>query len=212
MYKKVFISFLLLTLINFIAGCSSFHSVSISEYKQIEEEEGKPTEIYVKTKANQWYHFTNSNYYIENDTLFGKAKVMVRDRPFEGKFALAVIKTIQVEYFASEYSSPITVSQYQKVVTENGKPDEIYLTKNDDNKYHFMKTDYYIENDTLYGKGKLILDREELINKNIALSDIESMGVEGTNWITSSYLGFGIFITLLGVIFIIWLFSQILGN
>ena len=133
MYKKALIRLLLIAFINFTAGCSSFHSVSISEYKQVEEEEGKPIEIYVKTKANQWYHFTNSNFYIENDTL--------------------------------------------------------------------------------YGKGELLLnDEEEIINTKIALSDIESMGVEGTNWITSSYLGIGIFFTLLGVIAIIWIFSKILSN
>jgi len=133
MYKKVIISFLLRAFINFIAGCSSFHSVSVSEYKQVEEEEGKPIEIYVKTKANQWYHFTNSNFYIENDTL--------------------------------------------------------------------------------YGKGELLLNDEEgIINTKIALSDIESMGVEGTNWIASSFLGMGIFFTLLGVIAIIWIFSKILSN
>ena len=129
MYKKVLISFLLFAFINFIAGCSSFHSVSVSEYKQVEEEEGKPIEIYVKTKTDQWYHFTNSNFYIENDTL--------------------------------------------------------------------------------YGKGELLLnDDGGIINTKIALSDIESMGVEGTNWVVTSYLGlFFISVAIVFVIFVGWLFS-----
>ena len=115
--------------INFIAGCSSFHSVSVSEYKQVEEEEGKPIEIYVKTKTNLWYHFTNSNFYIENDTL--------------------------------------------------------------------------------YGKGELLLsDEEGMINTKIALSDIESMGVEGTNWTLTSWLGLFFIGIVIGFVVIVgWLFS-----
>ncbi len=188
MYKKVFISFLILTLINFIAGCYSFQPVNVTEYQRIEEEDGKQNEIYVITKDYQEYHF-NSNFYIENDTLFGEVKVMVKELPFEGKFALGEIETIQVDYFAFEYSSPITVSQYQKILAENGKPDEIYLTINDNKRYHFMKTDYYIENDTLYAKGKLLVDREEFVNKKIALSEIGAIETEKINWFTTSILG-----------------------
>ena len=130
MYKKVLIRFLLIALINFIAGCSSFHSISVSEYKQVEEEEGKPIEIYVKTKTDQWYHFTNSNFYIENDTL--------------------------------------------------------------------------------YGKGELLLnDDEGIINRKIALSDIESMGVEGTNWYMTSYFGLvALGIVLVSVTLLVLIYSQ----
>jgi len=81
-----------------------------------------------------------------------------------------------------------SVSQYQKIVAEDGKPDEIYLTKNDDKRYYFLKTDYYIENDTLYGKGKMLVDTEELINKIIALSDIESIQYEYLNVLTTTAL------------------------
>jgi len=41
-----------------------------------------------------------------------------------------------------------------------------------------MKNDYHLDNDTLYGKGKLILDGEQLLDRKIALSDIESIEVE----------------------------------
>ena len=200
MYKKVFISFLILTLINFIAGCYSFQPVNVTEYQRIEEEDGKQNEIYVITKDYQEYHFSDSNFYIENDTLFGKVKIMIRELPFEGKFALGEIETIQVDYFAFEYSSPITVSQYQKIVTENGKPDEIYLTTNDNKRYHFMKTDYYIENDTLYAKGKLLVDREEFVNKKIALSEIGAIETEKINWLGTSILGVFILGTILFIV------------
>ncbi|MGB5849374.1 MAG: hypothetical protein WBH40_12850, partial [Ignavibacteriaceae bacterium] len=70
MYKKVFISFILITFINLIAGCYSFQPVTVNEYKQIEEEDRKQNEIYVLEKDLQEYHFSDSNFYIENDTLF----------------------------------------------------------------------------------------------------------------------------------------------
>jgi hypothetical protein len=203
MYKKVFISFLLLAFLNFIAGCYSFQPVTVNEYRQIEQEDGKQNEIYVLTKDLQEYHFLNSNFYIKNDTLFGKARVLVKELPFEGKFAFAVIKTIQVQYYASEYSAATTVSQYQKIVTENGKPDEIYLTTNDNKRYHLMKTDYYIENDTLYGKGKLLVNREEIINKRIALSEIAIIEAEKINLTYTTCLGLGIITPIIFIIGII---------
>ena len=189
MYKKVLISFLLIAFINFIAGCSSMHSVSISEYKQLEEDDGKQDEIYVTTKDGQEYYFAESNFYFENDTLYGKASF--KELPFEGKIAFGEIESIQLDVVGENITSPHSVSEYQKIVAEDGKPDEIYLTKNDDKRYYFLKTDYYTENDTLYGKGKMLVDREELINKIIALSDIESIQYEYLNVLTISALVLG---------------------
>ena len=76
MLKKILISFLLVAFINLLTGCYSFQSVSLSEFTQYKIEKGKPNEIYVKTKEHEWYHFTNSNYYIKNDTLFGNGKLL----------------------------------------------------------------------------------------------------------------------------------------
>jgi hypothetical protein len=56
------------------------------------------------------------------------------------------------------YFKVVTVPEY-KQVEEKDKPDEIYLTKLNSARYHFMKNDYFIENDTLYGKGYLIRNR-----------------------------------------------------
>jgi hypothetical protein len=99
MYKKFFISFLLITFFNFIAGCYTFNSVSVPEYTQVEEEEGKPNEIYVKTNANQWYHFTNSNFHIENDSLHGISSLLSDDwQPASNtKIALSDIESMGVE-------------------------------------------------------------------------------------------------------------------
>ena len=194
MYKKLICSILVIALLNLL-GCYSIEPVTVPEYKQVEEEKGKQKEIYVKTKDNQEYHFTESNFYIENDTLYGKEKLLLskEDVPFEGKFAFGEIQSIQLEDFGQNYTTLMTVSQYQKIEAESGKPDEIYLTKNDSTKYHFMKNDYYIDNDTLYGKGKMILgEREQQVDRKIALSNIESIEVDSINSLTTSLIVLGI--------------------
>ncbi len=178
MYKKFISSILVIALLNLL-GCYSSELINVTEYNQIEER-GKPREILVKTYGSLKYHFLKKGHYIENDTLYGK--VSVKELPFEGKFAFGEIKSIQILPFG------YAVSHYQKIEAESGKPDEIYLKKNDFTKYHFMKNDYYIENDTLYGKGKLILDEEELLDRNIALSHIESIQFEYVDGIATTFL------------------------
>ncbi|MFC2093988.1 hypothetical protein ACFLSH_00025 [Bacteroidota bacterium] len=194
MHRKFFISFLLLALINFLVGCYSFESVTVPEYKQVEGKKDKTDEIYIKTKDSEEYRFTKSNSYIENDTLYvnGISLLSFAGLPYEGNFSLGEIKSIQLENFGQKYISLMTVSQYQQIETESGKPDKIYLTKTNSSKYSFMKNDYYIENDTLYGKGKLIIEKDQQFNRNIALSNIESMEVESINWLTTSLLVLGI--------------------
>jgi len=98
MYRKIFISFLLLALINFLAGCYSAESITVSEYKQVEKED-KPDEIYVKTKDSEEYHFSESNFYIENDTLYGKGKLLLGDveKLQVRKIAISNIAFIEVE-------------------------------------------------------------------------------------------------------------------
>jgi hypothetical protein len=197
MRNKIFSSFLLLAFLNFIAGCYSFQPVTVNEYKQIEEEDGKQNEINVITKDSKKYYFSYSNYYIENDTLYGKESVT--ELPFEGRFAFSEIKSIQVE------SVFYTVSQYQRIEEESGKPYVIYLTKTDFTIYQLMENDYYIKNDILYGKGKLILDEEELINRNIALSDIESIEIKFISLLKRISWGIVFFIIIpLTLIYVTW--------
>jgi hypothetical protein len=189
--KKILISLLIIAMFNLLVGCYSSELLTVPEYNQIEQED-KPDEMLVISKDGQEYHFSYSNYYIENDTLYGK--VSVKELPFEGKFAYSEIKSIQVE------SVFYTVSQYQKIEAESGKPYVIYLTKNDFTIYQFMKNDYYIENDTLYGKGKLILDDEELIDRSIALSDIESIQYEYLNGLTTTALVLGVIVVIVIIV------------
>lgn len=190
MNNKFICSVLVIALLNLV-GCYSFESVSVPEYKQVEEEDGKPNEIKVVTKDLLEYNFYDSGYYIHNDTLYGK--VSLKELPFEGKFAYWEIESIQLENFDLYKPSLISVTELKKIGEETGKPDEIYLTKYDSTKYHFMKYDFYIENDTLFGKGELLSGaREELLDKKIALSDIVSIEVDKFNLMNTIYLSLGI--------------------
>jgi len=102
MYNKLISSLLVVALLNLL-GCYSIQSVTVPEYKQVEEEEGIPNEIYVKTKDNQEYHFSDWNFYIENDTLYGKEILFLSDREqlFDRKIALLNIESIEFEGFDS---------------------------------------------------------------------------------------------------------------
>ena len=95
MHRKFFISFLLIALINFLLGCYSAESITVLEYKQVEEED-KPDDIRVITKDSQEYHFSESNFYVEDDTLYGK--VDISEQLLDRKIALSDIESIQFEY------------------------------------------------------------------------------------------------------------------
>jgi len=98
MYEKVFISFLVLALTNFLVGCYSLESITVPEYKQIEEED-KPDDIRVITKNAQEYNFSESNFYVENDTLYGKEIFLsgYREQQLDRKIALDEIRQFQLE-------------------------------------------------------------------------------------------------------------------
>ena len=71
-----------------IIGCSgSLKTVSLREYKKIEQLRGQPPKIYIRASDSNVYIFSRSNYYIQNDTLFGKDN-------FEKEIVLTNIKLI----------------------------------------------------------------------------------------------------------------------
>ena len=98
MYKKLISSILVVALLNLV-GCYSFAPVTVPEYEQVEEKEGKPDEIRVITKDTQEYHF--SDFYIENDTLYGKGKLLSDDweQQLDRSIALSNIESIEVDSF-----------------------------------------------------------------------------------------------------------------
>jgi hypothetical protein len=75
MYKSTINIILLIAFIISINGCSSrdtVETVPLREYKKIEQLRGQPPKIYVRASDSYLYIFSHSNYYIQNDTLFGK--------------------------------------------------------------------------------------------------------------------------------------------
>ena len=75
MYKNTLKIILLVEFIISINGCSSrdtVETVTFREYKKIEQLRGQPPKIYVRGSDSYVYIFSHSNYYIQNDTLFGK--------------------------------------------------------------------------------------------------------------------------------------------
>ena len=92
MYKKLVSSILVVAVLNLL-GCYSFKSVTVPEYKQVEEKEDKPDEIYVITKDDQEYHFADSNFYFENDTLYG-TEILVIDTLY-GKETVKIAREYQ---------------------------------------------------------------------------------------------------------------------
>jgi hypothetical protein len=75
MYKNTLKIILLVAFIIIINGCSSWdtvETVTFREYKKIEQLRGQPPKIYVRASDSYVYIFSHSNYYIQNDTLFGK--------------------------------------------------------------------------------------------------------------------------------------------
>lgn len=89
--KKIIMVLLIGIAINFLFGCSGWETVTFREYKKVEQLRGQPPKIYVAGSDSYVYIFSHSNYYIQNDTLFGKSN--------SGKeFVLTNIKWIQYNY------------------------------------------------------------------------------------------------------------------
>ena len=207
--KKILICFLLVSFINLATSCFSLESVSYPEYQKVVKKEGKPDEIYVITKDSIEYYFSDSGFYFENDTLFGKvSEIKV---PFEGKFVLSEKDSIDVTY-KGNFQSLMTVSEFNEIETEYGKPIEIYLINTDSVRYHFMQDDFYIENDTLHGNGQSIFEYQPSLYKKIALSDIKKIKVDKSNRLNTIFLVIGITAGLLVALSIAFLASGGLSN
>ena len=83
---------------------------------------------------------------------------------------------------ACSLSEVITVQDF-KQIEEKDTPDKIRVTTSDSSEYRFVKPDYYLENDTLYGIKKYVLnDEERILVRKIALSDIEQIKTEMGDW------------------------------
>lgn len=96
--KKITISFLIISLFNYLA-CTSLNVASKESIKEELESGTLHGDIYIITKDNNRYHFGDWGYRIENDTLYGKGlKINPNgEEPFEGKIAMDDISHFEVK-------------------------------------------------------------------------------------------------------------------
>ena len=90
MHEKLISSILIIVLFN-LFGCAGTKSLSVSELEQFDEKD-KATNIIVETTDDREYRFFDSNYYVENDTLYGI------DKQSNIKIALVGIRFIKIKY------------------------------------------------------------------------------------------------------------------
>jgi hypothetical protein len=91
------------------------------------------------------------------------------------------------------YSSEIVTLPEYNQIEEIDKPHEMRVIIKNGHDYHFSYPRIHIENDTLYGKGEMIVSEIEILFEGeLALSDVESIEIENMNWVTTSLLCLGL--------------------
>ena len=98
MRKKYIVSVLIPALLIHLYGCYSMKEISKDEIAGLKE----GGDLIVSTKDSAIYFFEESNYYISNDSLYGKGYAKYADDPVfkivdKSAVALTSIKTIQQE-------------------------------------------------------------------------------------------------------------------
>lgn len=98
--KKMLSSILLVSVFNLLVGCYSYKAVTIQEYTRLEKDD-KPDDIRVMTKDYQVYNFSDSNFFIKNDTLCSRDQILSNDNRelTERKIALTDIADIEIKKF-----------------------------------------------------------------------------------------------------------------
>lgn len=96
--KKLTISFLIISLFNFLA-CTTLNVASKESIKEEMKNGTLRSDIYIITMDNIRYHFGDWGRHIENDTLYGKGlKINPNgEEQFKGKIAMDDISHFEVE-------------------------------------------------------------------------------------------------------------------
>ena len=92
MYRKIISSVLIVALLNLL-GCYASDLIEKTKYNQIKETD-KSGSIKVITKDSEEYNFTESNFYVENDTLYGKLPLGYTGKLYDENIALSDIESI----------------------------------------------------------------------------------------------------------------------
>jgi small nuclear ribonucleoprotein (snRNP)-like protein len=187
MRKITFKVLLFITALIFAVACSSSKYVNTIDHNQFKDY--KPNSIQVVTEDGLEYQFADSSYSFKGDTLFGKGiNINGKWIPFEGKIPFNEIEKIEFYSYADAWNYKQLIFEFEQFVNEGEKPSVIYVTEFDSMKYLFINSNYYLENDTLYGNGQLFLRKgEEFQDRMIALSDIVSFQFNFANNINISF-------------------------
>lgn len=92
------------------------------------------------------------------------------------QFLLCIIYILLLCLLGCSSTTLVEVNKLELRSLKDDNPSEIFVTTTNSIQYHFNKNEYYIENDTLYGQGKIYLnDKNKNFEGKIALSNIESI-------------------------------------
>jgi hypothetical protein len=110
-----------------------------------------------------------------------------------------------INLFGCYTTELVKPDEYMKYEKESGKPKEIFVIKKDSSKYHFNSWEYLVDEDTLSGKGTLIVnDHRDTFEGDIALSDIESIQWAESNMAITV-------LSLVGAAFVIFIIFSLLA-
>jgi hypothetical protein len=181
-YKKIKIGCLVGIVINALFGCSDWETVSFNEYKKVEQLRGQPAKIYVRSSDSYDYIFSYSNYYIQNDTLFGKDN--------SGReIVLTNIAFIQYKYVIEQDVKVYYDSKKDSVVGYKYAGAKAYIEMNDGTDY---SGELLVVRDSImivceeYGA-----DEQELVDSVYAFFVLNSRDIKLIELSVGNYLGKG---------------------
>lgn len=122
----------------YIAADAWTYRKSILDFEIFEKKEGKPADIYVTKFDSERYLFTNSNYNLENDTLYGSGQSFIRKGEGFRERKLALIDLVSIQY---NYTNKINVSFNYDPTTDSlifyeDAGSEVVITMKNGKEYH----------------------------------------------------------------------------
>jgi hypothetical protein len=185
-YKKIKIGCLVGVVINALFGCSGWETVTLSEYKKVEQLRGQPDKINVYTSDfSRLYHFSHSNYYIQNDTLFGKG--------YSGEeIVLTNIGSIQYYYEVEQEVEVYYDSEKDSIVGYKNAGAKAYIRMNDGNDYtgELLR----VQNSIMIVCEEYGADAQELADSVYAIYVLDNREIELIELYAGNYLATGILV------------------
>jgi len=97
--RKEVIAVTILSFLNIVSCGYTTESLNPDEYNEFEKANGKPSEIYVELNDSMKYYFSDGDYNILNDTLYGNGTQVMNDSDltFNRRIPISEVKSISVE-------------------------------------------------------------------------------------------------------------------